>query len=59
MEVGQELKGSLRNQILPSKFIKGLRVTDKSIINIVEKVLIDFNNDIVNSLNEKGSKLCR
>ncbi len=37
-------------------FIRGLRVTDEKIINIVEDVLIDFNNDIVNSLNEKGSK---
>ena len=33
-----------------------MRVTDKSIINIVESVLIDFNDDIVQSLNKKGSK---
>ena len=33
-----------------------MRVTDKSIINIVESVLIDFNEDIVQSLSEKGSE---
>ena len=53
---GPRIKRELEKSNIPSKFIKGLRVTDKSIINIVEKVLIDFNNDIVNSLNEKGSK---
>ena len=35
---------------------QGLRVTDKKIIKIVENVLIDFNNDIVKSLEEKGTK---
>jgi len=53
---GPRIKRELEKSNIPSKFIKGLRVTDKSIINIVEKVLIDFNNDIVNSLNEKSSK---
>jgi len=33
-----------------------LRVTDEKIIKIVENVLIDFNNDIVNSLIQKGSE---
>ena len=32
-------------------------MTDKKIINIVENVLIDFNDDIVNSLNQKDLKL--
>ena len=41
---------------IQSKFIRGLRVTDKKIIKIVENVLIDFNKDIVYSLNQKGSK---
>jgi acetylglutamate kinase len=53
---GPRIKRELEKSNIPSKFIKGLRVTDKSIINIVEKVLIDFNNDIVNSLNKKGLK---
>ena len=33
-----------------------LRVTDENVIKIVERVLIDFNNDIVNSLNKKEQK---
>ena len=53
---GPRIKRELEKSNIPTKFIKGLRVTDKNIINIVEKVLIDFNNDIVNSLNKKGSK---
>jgi acetylglutamate kinase len=53
---GPRIKRELEKSNITTKFIKGLRVTDKNIINIVEKVLIDFNNDIVNSLNEKGSK---
>ena len=32
-----------------------MRVTDEKVIKIVEEVLVDFNNDIVNSLNKKGS----
>ena len=53
---GPRIKRELEKSNIPTKFISGLRVTDKKIINIVEKVLIDFNNDIVNSLNKKGSK---
>ena len=53
---GPRIKRELEKSNIVTKFIKGLRVTDKNIINIVEKVLIDFNNDIVNSLNENGSK---
>ena len=53
---GPRIKRELEKSNIATKFIKGLRVTDKNIINIVEKVLIDFNNDIVNSLNKKGSK---
>ena len=33
-----------------------MRVTDEKIIKIVENVLIDFNNDIVNSLKKIGSE---
>ena len=51
---GPRIKRELEKSNIPTKFIKGLRVTDEKIINIVEKVLIDFNNDIVNSLNKKG-----
>ena len=53
---GPRIKRELEKSNIQSKFIRGLRVTDKKIINIVEDVLIDFNEDIVNSLNEKDSK---
>ena len=33
-----------------------MRVTDEKIINVVESVLIDFNVDIVSSLNNMGSQ---
>ena len=53
---GPRIERELKKGNIESKFINGLRVTDKNVINIVEKVLIDFNNDIVNSLNKVGSK---
>ena len=53
---GPRIKRELDKSKIESKFIRGLRVTDKKIINIVENVLIDFNNDIVDSLKKKGSK---
>ena len=53
---GPRIKRELDRSNIETKFIKGLRVTDKKIINIVESVLIDFNNDIVNSLKNAGSK---
>ena len=53
---GPRIKRELEKSNIKSKFIRGLRVTDKKIINTVENVLIDFNNDIVKSLEEKGTK---
>ena len=53
---GPRIKRELDKSNIQSKFIRGLRVTDKKIINIVETVLIDFNDDIVNSLNKIGSE---
>ena len=53
---GPRIKRELDKSNIQSKFIRGLRVTDKKIIDIVETVLIDFNNDIVNSLNKIGSE---
>ena len=52
---GPRIKRELDKYKIQSKFIKGLRVTDKNTINIVESVLIDFNNDIASSLEKKGS----
>ncbi len=53
---GPRIKRELDKSNIQTKFIRGLRVTDEKVINIVEKVLIDFNNDIVDSLKEKGIK---
>ncbi len=53
---GPRIERELKKSHIQSTFINGLRVTNKDVINIVEKVLIDFNNDIVDSLNKKGSK---
>ena len=53
---GPRIKRELEKSNIQSKFIKGLRVTDEKIINIVEDVLIDFNDDIVNSLKKKGTE---
>ena len=53
---GPRIKRELDKSNIQSKFIRGLRVTDKKIIDIVETVLIDFNNDIVNSLEKKGAE---
>ena len=52
---GPRIKRELDKKKIVSKFINGLRVTDKEVLKIVEKVLIEFNNDIVNSLKEKGT----
>ena len=51
---GPRIKRELDKKNIVSKFINGLRVTDKSIIDIVEEVLIDFNKDIVDSLKKLG-----
>ena len=53
---GPRIERELKKENIQTKFINGLRVTDEKVIRIVEEVLVDFNNDIVNSLNKKGSK---
>ena len=53
---GPRIKRELDKSNIKSKFIRGLRVTDEKIINIVESVLIDFNNDIVSSLEKKSTQ---
>tara|TARA_B100001057_G_scaffold185172_1_gene185871 strand:+ start:2047 stop:2895 length:849 start_codon:yes stop_codon:yes gene_type:complete len=52
---GPRIKRELEKSNIRSKFIRGLRVTDEKIISIVESVLIDFNNDIVESLKKCGT----
>ena len=53
---GPRIKRELDKENIKTEFINGLRVTDSKVIKIVEKVLIEFNEDIVNSLNKRGSK---
>ena len=53
---GPRIKRELDKSNINSKFVRGLRVTDEKIIDIVEKVLIEFNEDIVSSLKNIGSK---
>tara|TARA_B110000211_G_C14015415_1_gene525149 strand:- start:191 stop:1060 length:870 start_codon:yes stop_codon:yes gene_type:complete len=55
---GPRIKNKLKKLNIESKFIRGLRVTDKNIINIVENVLINFNREIVTALNNKSCKAC-
>ena len=53
---GKRISNKLNDVGIKSNFINGLRVTDQNIINIVEKVLIEFNKDIGESLNIKSSE---
>ena len=53
---GPRIKRELDKKKIVSKFINGLRVTDKNIIDTVEEVLIDFNKDIASSLMKLGSQ---
>ena len=47
---GKRINNKLSELNIKSNFIKGLRVTNKKIIDIVEDVLIDFNKKIVTAL---------
>ncbi len=47
---GKRISLELNNEGLTSNFIDGLRVTDKKSINIVEKVLNNFNKEITDAL---------
>ena len=53
---GPRIKRELDKSNIQTKFIKGLRVTDEKVINIVERVLIEFNKDIVASLKKKRTE---
>ena len=47
---GKRISNQLNEMGIKSKFIKGLRVTDKKIIKVVEEVLIEFNKTIIEAL---------
>jgi len=51
---GKRINNKLGELDIKSNFIKGLRVTDKKTINIVEDVLIDFNKEIVAALKDQS-----
>jgi len=50
---GKRINKRLGELNIKSNFIKGLRVTGKNTINIVEDVLIDFNKEIVAALKKQ------
>ena len=56
---GKRINSKLSEVNIKSNFINGLRVTDKDTINIVENVLIEFNKEIVEALNELACKAKR
>ena len=53
---GKRISNKLNDIGLESKFIKGLRVTDKETIKVVEEVLINFNKEIINALDQQNCK---
>jgi len=50
---GKRINNKLNELGIESKFIKGLRVTEKETIKVVENVLIEFNQEIVETLKEQ------
>jgi acetylglutamate kinase len=53
---GPRIKKKLDELNIETKFIMGLRVTDEKIIKIVEEVMIEFNKEIVDTLEKKSCK---
>ena len=54
---GPQIAEKLKNKNIDTKFIEGLRVTDKDTVKVVEDVLAnDINTKIVKSINESGGK---
>ena len=54
---GPQIAEKLKNKNIDTKFIEGLRITDKDTVKIVEDVLAnDINTEIVKSINESGGK---
>ncbi len=51
---GKRINNKLKELNIESTFIKGLRVTNKNTIKIVEDVLIEFNKEIVDALESKS-----
>ena len=53
---GKRISNKLNELGIKSTFVKGLRVTEKETIQIVENVLIEFNKEIVASLDKQNCK---
>ena len=53
---GPRIKNKLDKLNIETKFIMGLRVTNEQVIKIVEDVMIEFNKEIVDSLEKKSCK---
>jgi len=53
---GLGIKKKLDRLNIKSKFIMGLRITDKKMIKIVEEVMTSFNKEIVRALEKKSCK---
>ena len=53
---GPRIKMELEKLNIESQFIDGLRVTNKQTMGVVEKVLIDFNSEIIKKLKNKECK---
>ena len=51
---GKRISNKLNELGIKSKFIKGLRVTEKETIEVVEQVLIEFNQEIVRALKKQS-----
>ena len=50
---GKRISNKLNELGIKSNFIKGLRVTEKETIEVVEQVLIEFNSEIIEALREQ------
>ena len=54
---GPQIGAMLKKKNIETKFVQGLRITDKEPVKIVEEVLAnEINKEIVNSINETGGK---
>jgi len=54
---GPQIAEKLKSKNITSKFVEGLRVTDKDTVKVVEDVLAnDINSEIVKAISESGGK---
>jgi len=51
---GKRISNKLNETGIKSEFVKGLRVTGKETIEVVEKVLIEFNKEIIEALQQQA-----